>query len=238
MRKQWVILMLFTFTCHQLLFAGHADSSFFNRFHLGLGCFTGVQRLDFKYHYETFKIETDANYGFDAGLSGKLGFDLSKKYSLFTDYRWRRSNTSVPYARYITEFSSGVQQVGLNLQRIFYTHKHTQLLKLHAGITYVWANNSVSYSIDPRYLPPYPIWSTVETKYVTENFTHQYTTAVLGISKSIPVWKRLQLEFFTELDFGLEKLDWHDIKYIGYFYQDDEPTYQPLILRMGFSIVY
>lgn len=237
MEKRWIILMIFAFMGQQSVFAGNSDSSFFNRLHLGLGCYTGIQRMEFAYPIAQNRTP-DANYGFDAGILGKVVFDLSKKYSLFTDYRWRHSNTSVPYAGYVTEFSSNVQQVGLNLQRIFYTRKNTHLLKLHAGITHMKANNSVSYSIDPKDLPPYPIWSTSETKNVTENFMHQYTTAVLGVTKSIPVWKRLQLECFTELDFGLSKLDWHPIKHIGYFFKDDEPTYQPLIWRMGFCVVY
>jgi len=229
--KFYILYIVYFFQMH-FVFSEAKDSLSFSKFHVGVGFFSGVQTIAFDYAGTNYY-----HFGFDAGILTKVGYEFSKKYELYAHFRIRDNNASVLYAGYTTEYYSIANQTGLLLHRTFFNSKTNNLFTLYGGLNYVWSRNTLYYSIDPRQIPPYPIWSPYTTTYMNETFNEQFYTTIVGISKSIPLWKRLEFNFFAEFEYGLNDLDWTELQYIRP-YPDILPVYRPFIWRMGFCVIY
>lgn len=228
---------LYTLTLLMLLsvvtFAATIDSTFLKNFHLGVGVTTGVQQLKY---YKTYSSELKYTRGFEVGALANLQYKFWKHNTLLFDFRLMQSNAVHKFSGQLVEHTFSKQQITLSYSRGV-NYKKKNLFNLSAGLAYHFSNEELFYQVDPTRYPPYPQRSTVPFMVVSEKFYKEYTSLVLGVSKSYKLKNRFTYNTFIEFDYGLDKIDWDSEANRSFVFFLSE-IYRPLSLRLGLTVVY
>jgi hypothetical protein len=147
-----------------------------------------------------------------------------------------QSNAVHKFPEQIYEHTFSKKQITLSYSRGL-NYKKKNLFNLSAGLAYHFSNEELFYQVDPTRYPPYPQKSTKEYIIVSEKFHKEYTSFVLGVSKSYKLKSRFTYNTFIEFDYGLDKIDWDNEANRSFVFFISE-IYRPLSLRLGLTVVY